>query len=114
MELPDGGYTPREDDPRAGYGGMQYVDYSMPIGDPIIKRYIRRHRLIKAGPNAAVSEPVKPIEYWVDPGAPDDVKKALIEGASWWNQAFEAAGFKNAFKVAVLPPAPIPWTSATT
>ncbi len=50
-----------------------------------------------------MSEPVKPIEYWVDPGAPEDVRKALIEGASWWNQAFEAAGFRNAFKVAVLP-----------
>ena len=50
-----------------------------------------------------MSEPVKPIQYWVDSGAPEDVKKALVEGASWWNQAFEAAGFRNAFKVDVLP-----------
>ena len=66
-------------------------------------RYIRRHRLEKKDPNAAMSEPVKPIQYWVDSGAPEDVKKALVEGASWWNQAFEAAGFRNGFKVDVLP-----------
>jgi len=104
VELPDGNFKPRLDDPRAGYMGMSYVDYSVPIGEPMVQHYIRRHRLEKKDPNAAISEPVKPIEYWVDPGAPPDVREALIEGASWWNQAFEAAGFKNAFKVAVLPP----------
>src|SRR3989440_7099658 len=67
-------------------------------------RNTRRHRLEKKDPGAAMSEPVKPIQYWVDSGAPEDVKKALLEGASWWNQAFEAAGFRNAFKVDVLPP----------
>ena len=104
VELPDDNYKPREDDPRAGYGGLTYVDYSVPIGDPMVQHYIHRHRLEKKDPTADISAPVKPIEYWVDPGAPDDVKQALIEGASWWNQAFEAAGFRNAFKVAVLPP----------
>jgi hypothetical protein len=79
------------------------VDYSAPIAEPIVKRFIRRHRLQKKDPTAAVSEPIAPIEYWVDSGAPEDVKKALIEGASWWNQAFEAAGFRNAFRVNVLP-----------
>src|ERR1700722_9058606 len=103
VELPDGNYTPREDDPRAGYGGLTYVDYSVPIGEPMQKRFVRLHRLVKKDPNTEMSEPVKPIEYWVDPGAPEDVKKALVEGASWWNQAFEAAGFRNGFKVAVLP-----------
>ena len=103
VELPDGNYKPREDDPRAGYGGISYVDYSVPIGEPMVMHYVRRHRLEKKDPSAAVSDPVKPIEYWVDPGAPEDVRKALVEGASWWNQAFEAAGFRNAFKVAVLP-----------
>ena len=103
VELPDGNYTPRYDDPRAGYGGLSYVDYSTPIGDPMVKRYLRRHRLEKKDPSAAISEPVKPIQYWVDPGAPEDVRRALVEGASWWNQAFEAAGFRNAFQVAVLP-----------
>jgi hypothetical protein len=103
VELPDNKYRPREDDPRAGYGGLTYVDYSTPIGEPMTKRFVRRHRLEKKDPSAAMSDPVKPIEYWVDPGAPEDVKKALVEGASWWGQAFEAAGFSNAFKVAVLP-----------
>ncbi len=103
VELPDGNYEPRIDDPRAGYGGLSFVDYSVPIGDSIQFRYLRRHRLQKKDPTAEISEPVKPIQYWVDSGAPEDVKKALVEGASWWNQAFEAAGFRNAFKVDVLP-----------
>ena len=103
VELPDGNFKLRSNDPRAGYGGLTFVDYNAPIGDPITQHYIRRHRLEKKDPNAAISEPVKPIQYWVDPGAPEDVRKALIEGASWWNQAFEAAGFHNAFKVDVLP-----------
>jgi hypothetical protein len=104
VELPDiTGYTPRHDDPRAGYGGATFVDFSQPISEPIQFRYIRRHRLQKRDPGAAMSEPVKPIQYWVDSGAPEDVKKALIEGAMWWDKAFEAAGFRNAFKVDVLP-----------
>jgi hypothetical protein len=103
VELPDNQYKPRVDDPRAGYGGISYVDYSTPIGEPMMVRYVRRHRLEKKDPSAAMSDPVKPIQYWVDSGAPDDVKQALLEGARWWNQAFEAAGFTNAFKVDVLP-----------
>jgi hypothetical protein len=103
VELPDGNYQPRVDDPRAGYGGLSFVDYSVPVGESIQFRYIRRHRLQKKDPSAAMSEPIKPIQYWVDSGAPEDVKKALLEGANWWNQAFEAAGFRNAFKVDVLP-----------
>ena len=103
VALPDANYQPRYDDPRAGYGGLTYVDYSTPIGEPMVKRYLRRHRLEKKDPSAAIGDPVKPIQYWVDPGAPEDVRRALVEGASWWNQAFEAAGFRNAFQVAVLP-----------
>jgi hypothetical protein len=103
VELPDAHYQPRYDDPRAGYGGLTYVDYSTPIGEPMVQRFVRRHRLEKKDPAAAVSEPVMPIRYWVDPGAPADVRQALLEGASWWNQAFEAAGFHNGFQVAVLP-----------
>jgi hypothetical protein len=103
VELPDNNFKTRWDDPRAGYGGITFVDYSVPIGEPMQMRFIRRHRLEKKDPGAAMSEPVKPIQYWVDSGAPEDVKKALVEGASWWNQAFEAAGFRNGFKVDVLP-----------
>jgi Met-zincin/Domain of unknown function (DUF5117) len=103
VELPDGNYVPRVDDPRAGYNGLSYLDYSTPFTEAIQQRFIRRHRLQKKDPGAAMSEPVQPIQYWVDSGAPEDVRKALLEGASWWNQAFEAAGFRNAFKVDVLP-----------
>ncbi len=103
VELPDGNYKPRVDDPRAGYGGMSYVDYSVPIGDPMVVRYVRRHRLEKTNPAADVSDVVKPIQYYVDSGAPDDVKQALLEGARWWSQAFDAAGFRNGFKVDILP-----------
>jgi hypothetical protein len=104
VELPDGNFKPRRFDPRSGYFANVFVDYSVPIGEPMVQRFIARHRLEKKDPSAAVSDPVEPIRYYVDPGAPDDVKKALIEGASWWNQAFEAAGFRNAFRVEVLPP----------
>ena len=103
VQLPDNNYTPRHADPRSGFGGATFVDYSTPIGETMQFQYIRRHRLQKKDPNAAVSEPIKPIEYWVDSGAPEDVKKALIEGAMWWNEAFEAAGFRNAFIVRELP-----------
>ena len=102
-ELPDHNYTPRLDDPRAGYSAMQYVDYSTPIGDPIVHRFIRRHRLQKVDPSAKVSDVVKPIQYYVDRGTPEPIRTALLEGARWWNQAFEAAGFRNAFKVDLLP-----------
>ncbi|HEX4227088.1 MAG TPA: zinc-dependent metalloprotease [Bryobacteraceae bacterium] len=103
VQLPDPGYKPRAQDPRAGYFPIEYMDYSAPIDQPVMKRYIARHRLEKKDPNAAISDPVEPIVYYVDPGAPADVRAALIEGASWWNQAFEAAGFRNAFQVKVLP-----------
>lgn len=82
---------------------MSYYDYATPIDQPIVKRFITRHRLEKKDPTARVSEPVEPIIYYMDRGAPEPIKSALIEGASWWNQAFEAAGFRNAFQVRELP-----------
>ena len=102
-ELPDGNYKPRYDDPRAGYGGLQYVDYSAPLGAPIVQRFVRRHRLQKVDPSARLSDPVKPIVYYVDRGTPEPIRSALLEGAGWWNQAFEAAGYRNAFRVELLP-----------
>jgi len=103
VQLPDDKYRPRVFDPRAGYFGISYADYTTPIGQPIVKRFISRHRLEKKNPNQAVSEPVAPIVYYLDPGTPEPVRSALLEGARWWDQAFEAAGFKNAFKVEMLP-----------
>ncbi len=103
VELPDNNYKPRIYDPRSGYSSMAYDDFAAPLGQPLTKRFIRRHRLQKANPAAAVSEPVKPIIYYLDPGAPEPVRSALLEGARWWSQAFEAAGFRNAFRVEILP-----------
>jgi Met-zincin/Domain of unknown function (DUF5117) len=103
IELPDANYKPRKFDARSGYGAMQYLDFSAPFGADTRVRFIRRHRLEKKDPNAAVSEAVEPIVYYVDPGAPEPIRSALVEGASWWNQAFEAAGFRNAFRVELLP-----------
>ncbi|HKQ72175.1 MAG TPA: zinc-dependent metalloprotease [Blastocatellia bacterium] len=103
VELPDGDYKPRAYDPRVSAMQMMFYDYASPFNEPIEKRWIRRHRLRKKDPNAAVSEVVKPIVYYVDNGAPEPIRSALVEGASWWAQAFEAAGFRNAFRVEVLP-----------
>src|SRR5262249_40467524 len=103
VELPDSDYTPRAFDPRAGFFEISYMDFAVPVGYPVVKRFIQRHGLVKKDPNAAVSEVVKPIVYYVDGAAPEPIRSALAEGASWWSQAFEAAGFKNAFEVKILP-----------
>ncbi len=103
VELPDDGYTPRAYDPRAGYGAMTYRDYAVPLGEPMVRRFVRRHRLEKVDPSAAVSDAVEAIVYYLDPGTPEPVRSALLEGAGWWNQAFEAAGYRNAFRVEMLP-----------
>jgi hypothetical protein len=103
VELPPPGFKPRVNDPRAGYFGINYMDFATPISEPITRRYISHHRLQKKDPSAAMSDPVNPIIYYVDRGAPEPVRSALIEGASWWNQAFEAAGYRNAFRVEVMP-----------
>ncbi len=78
-------------------------NYAALPGQPMTQRFIRRHRLQKKDPRAAVSEPVKPIVYYLDPGAPEPIRSALLDGARWWNQAFEAAGYRNAFQVELLP-----------
>ncbi len=104
IELPElGEYMPRAHDPRAGYGGMSFQDYSAALGEPMTKRFIRRHRLEKRDPSMAMSEPVEPIVYYLDPGTPEPVRSALLDGARWWNQAFEAAGFIDAFRVEIRP-----------
>ncbi|MGV3560572.1 zinc-dependent metalloprotease [Larkinella arboricola] len=103
VQLPEPGYKAREFDPRIGYGGIEYFDYATPVSQPIIKKYISRHRLEKKDPKAAVSEAVKPIVYYLDPGTPEPIRTALLEGTAWWDQAFEAAGYKGAFQVKLLP-----------
>lgn len=108
IRLPDDNYEPLAYDPRAGIIGMSYQrsgfsDYASAIGEPLTVRYGRRHRLEKVNPEADVSEAIEPIIYYLDPGVPEPVRTALLEGASWWNQAFEAAGYRDAFRVEMLP-----------
>ena len=104
VQLPPAGFKPRVLDPRAGDFGIDYMDFATPIEESITKRFIARHRLQKKDPNARVSEAVEPIVYYVDRGAPEPVRSALLEGARWWNQAFEAIGYKDALRVEVMPP----------
>src|SRR5712691_5562677 len=103
VQLPPPGYKPRAYDPRGSFFGIAYMDYATPISEPIVKRFIARHRLEKKDPKAAMSEPVQPIVYYLDRGAPEPIRSALLEGARWWSQAFEAAGYKNAFRVELMP-----------
>jgi len=103
IELPDNNYTPRKFDVRSGAISMSYMDYATPVQEQIRKRFIVRHRLEKKNPAAEVSEAVEPIVYYLDPGTPEPVRSALLDGARWWNQAYEAIGFKDAFQVKMLP-----------
>lgn len=103
VELPDGNFKPRAFDPRSGFFGPDFQDRSAPLGSPLEKRFIGRHRIAKVDPKAKISDPVKPIIYYLDPGTPEPIRSALLEGARWWNQAFEAAGYRNAFRVELRP-----------
>jgi hypothetical protein len=103
LRLPDDGYEPREFDPRAGSFAISFADYATPLDQPLEKRWIVRHRLQKTDPTAARSRVVEPIVYYVDRGVPEPVRSALVEGASWWAQAFDAAGFIDAYRVELLP-----------
>ena len=103
VQLPDANYKTRDFDARAGYFPTSYFNYSSPVSEPIQKYLISRHRLEKKDPSAEMSEAKKPIIYYLDNGTPEPIRSALLEGAGWWNQAFEAAGFTNAFQVKILP-----------
>lgn len=103
VRLPDDDYHPRDHHPHSASMFIRFSDYAAPLEEPLQKRWILRHRLQKQDPDAELSPPVEPIVYYVDPGAPRPIREALIEGASWWNEAFEAAGFQDAFQVRVLP-----------
>jgi hypothetical protein len=105
VELPGSGFTPRRFDPRAGYFPTTYRDYAAPIGADLDQQFIIRHRLIKKDPSCRQNcEAVSPIQYYVDNGAAEPIRSALLEGARWWDQAFQAAGWaKGTFKVDILP-----------
>ncbi|RLV60912.1 DUF5117 domain-containing protein [Parashewanella curva] len=103
VALPEAGYQSRAYDPRSGYLSGSYMDYAQPIDKPITQRYLLRHRLEKVNPGSAPSKVKKPIVYYLDRGAPEPIRSALLEGARWWSTAFEQAGFVDGFKVELLP-----------
>ncbi|HEU4472362.1 MAG TPA: zinc-dependent metalloprotease [Flavisolibacter sp.] len=103
VQLPDSDYRPRVFDPRSSFIPVSYFDYSTPVSEPVVKYLVMRHRLRKKDPAAVRSEAVKPIVYYLDNGTPEPIRSALLEGARWWNEAFEAAGYINAFQVKILP-----------
>ncbi|MEQ9504957.1 MAG: zinc-dependent metalloprotease [Hyphomonas sp.] len=103
VRLPEDGYTPRAFDQRTASIGMGYYDFSNPLGESIVTRLSPRFRLERVAAGAASGPVKKPIVFYVDSGAPPEIRDALIEGASWWAQGFEAAGFENAYRVEVLP-----------
>ena len=103
VALPDNNYKTREFDVRSGTISISYLDYATPVQEQIRKRFITRHRLEKKNPEALISEAVEPIIYYLDPGTPEPVRSALLDGARWWNRAYEAIGFKDAFQVRMLP-----------
>ncbi|TAK15342.1 MAG: DUF5117 domain-containing protein [Acidobacteria bacterium] len=103
IKLPDPGFVARPYDARSSFFDVSYANYSAPLGIDMRVRVTSRHRLAKQDPSAAISDPVKPIVYYVDAATPEPIRSALVTGASWWNQAFEAAGYRNAFRVELLP-----------
>lgn len=103
IALPDDDFEMREFDPRSGAYPFSYYDYATPVQEPLVKRFITRHRLKKKNPEAEVSEAVEPIVYYLDNGTPEPIRTALLEGGRWWNEAFEAIGYRNAFQVKILP-----------
>jgi hypothetical protein len=104
IKLPDAGYQRRLADPRVGgLDATLVADYSAPVTAPVVYRLARRFRLQKKDPGAARSEVKKPIVFYVDPATPEPIRSALMEGTRWWAEAFDAAGFSNAFRVDVLP-----------
>ena len=103
IALPEPGYAPRAFHPESGFWPMVFADYATAVHEPLRRRFIPRHRLVKKNPDETISDPVEPIVYYLDPGTPEPVRSALLDGARWWADAFLAAGFSNAFRVEMLP-----------
>lgn len=101
---PPAGFEQRPFDPRISAYDVRYMDFAVDLDEPVERRSVIRHRLEKTDPTAARSTVVEPIVYYVDGGAPEPVRSALLDGARWWADAFDAAGFIDAFRVEILPP----------
>jgi hypothetical protein len=103
VRLPPPGYRVREADPRTGTFMLGFHDFAAPLDEPLVRRLAMRHRLQYNEPGRPESGIREPLVFYVDAGAPDAIREALIEGAAWWGEAFAAAGFADGFRVEVLP-----------
>jgi hypothetical protein len=103
IAMPEAGYVPRQFDPRGGSFATQILDFSAPLGGQIVQNLANRFRLERLDPAAPRSRVRKPIVFYIDNAAPEPIRSALLEGASWWKQAFEAAGYIDAYRVEILP-----------
>ena len=103
LRLPDAGFHPRALDPRVGFFGISFKDYSRPIQEPLQVRWASRHRLERVNPNDPNSPIKEPIRYYVDRGIPEPIRTATLQGVKWWEQAFDRAGLKGGFVVDLLP-----------
>ncbi|QSX40352.1 zinc-dependent metalloprotease [Shewanella cyperi] len=103
IALPEAGYEPRDYLAYSGYLMDEYLDYGTAVDQSVVRRHILRHRLQKKVPGPAPSEVVKPIVYYLDPGVPEPIRSALLDGGRWWSEAFDAAGFIGGFKMELLP-----------
>ncbi|OLC70679.1 MAG: hypothetical protein AUH78_20310 [Gemmatimonadetes bacterium 13_1_40CM_4_69_8] len=103
LQLPDVPMRPRYADDRVGYFIAAMKNYSRDTAETFFVRYVNRWRLEKKDPNAAVSEPVKPIVFYLDRTIPLDWRPYVRDGILEWNKAFEEAGFKNAIQVLDAP-----------
>lgn len=102
IEMPDNDYQPRYDDPRVGYFMTQKDDQISTSVTPY-RDMIHRWNLVKKDPSAELSEPVEPIVWWIENTTPHEFRKTVAEATLAWNEAFEAAGFKDAIQVKVQP-----------
>ena len=103
VAVPDPGYEALEQDLRVGFITSSFQDFSQAYDRPLMRYLVNRWRLQKKDPNAALSEPVKPIVFYLDRAIPEPVRSAARTGALWWNAAFEQAGFRNAVRIEDLP-----------
>ncbi len=103
VRLPDNRYRPRAVDPRIGFFGGTFKDFAQPVQGRLEQRWISRFRLERENPRDPSSPIKNPIVYYVDPGIPEPLKSATIEGATFWTQAFDRAGLRGGFQVKLLP-----------
>jgi hypothetical protein len=102
LPLPTG-YHPRELDPRVGFFGISFKDYGQPLQRALEQRWISRHRLERVDPTDPRSAIRNPIVYYIDPGIPEPVRSATLEGVRWWSDAFDRAGLAGGFRAEFLP-----------